>query len=335
MPHPSSLRLSLLLDDGPPLPPGRVAALRPGAGVDLRVLAGPEAGPVHAIQGFKPDHDALAAQGFDTGVAPRGEYAAAVVFLPRSKTEARALVAQASSLVPRGAPVLIDGAKTDGVDSVLRECRRRSEVGAVVSKAHGKAFRLAAPGDFGDWEPPRPEGAWATTPGAFSEGGPDRGSELLADALPERLPRRVADLGAGWGYLSARALERQGVEAIHLVEAEHAALEAARRNVTDPRAFFHWADVTTYAPGERFELVLSNPPFHRGREADPSLGRAFVAAAARILTPRGTFLCVANRHLPYERTLSEVFAEHREIAGNAAYKVISAERPTPAHRRAA
>ena len=291
-------------------------------------------GEVHAIQGFRPDHDALAAQGFEAAVAPEGDYAAAVVFVPRSKSEARGLVARAAGLVPEGAPLVVDGAKTDGIDSLLRECRGRAEVGGVVSKAHGKAFWLRAPGDFAGWEVAA-EGEWATAPGGFSEGGVDRGSALLADALPARLPARVVDLGAGWGYLSARALERPGVSEVHLLEAEWAALEAARRNVTDPRASFHWADVATYAAHDSFDLAISNPPFHRGRAPDPSLGHAFIEAAARLLTPRGELWCVANRHLPYERTLAAAFAEHGEVAGDAAYKVIRAARPLGARRRAA
>lgn len=269
MPDPASLRLSLLIDEGLVLPEGRIVALRPRAGVDLGLLPG----RVHAIQGFRPDHDALAARGFEVGVAPEGAYEAAVVFVPRSKAEARALVARAAALLPEGAPLVVDGAKTDGVDGLLRECRARAELGGVVSKAHGKAFWLRAPGPgpFEGWQGGA-GGAWITAPGAFSERGVDRGSALLAEALPPRMPGRVVDLGAGWGYLSARVLERPEVKAVHLVEAEWAALEAARRNVKDARALFHWADATIFAAPEAIDTVVTNPPFHRGRAADPRWG---------------------------------------------------------------
>ena len=316
MADPVSARLALAQGEGLALPPGRLAALRPRAGADLRVLPG----EVHVIQGFKPDHDAFAARGFETGVAPEGRYAAALVCLPRAKGEARALVARAAGLVPEGAPIVVDGAKTDGADSLLRECRRAlgaagGEVAGVVSKAHGKAFWFASPGAdaFAGWDE-APEAPHATAHAAFSAGAVDRGSRLLAEALPARLPGRVADLGAGWGHLAAAALAREGVEECHLIEAEWDALQAARANVADPRARFHWADATAFAPEAPFDVVIANPPFHRGRAADPEIGRAFLRAAARMLTPRGTLWCVANRHLPYERTLSEVFAETREVA---------------------
>jgi 16S rRNA (guanine1207-N2)-methyltransferase len=135
------------------------------------------------------------------------------------------------------------------------------------------------------------------------------------------MPPKVADLGAGWGFLALQVLAREGVAEVHLIEAEHAALEAARANIADPRARFHWADATAFRPEQRFDAVVTNPPFHRGRTADPGLGRAFIAAAARMLTPSGTLWMVSNRHLPYERTLAELFRDVVELPGPAAFKL--------------
>ncbi|NET52538.1 MAG: methyltransferase, partial [Merismopedia sp. SIO2A8] len=53
----------------------------------------------------------------------------------------------------------------------------------------------------------------------FSADGIDPASSILAAALPEDLGRQVADLGAGWGFLSAHVLTRESVGAVHLVEA--------------------------------------------------------------------------------------------------------------------
>jgi 16S rRNA (guanine1207-N2)-methyltransferase len=136
----------------------------------------------------------------------------------------------------------------------------------------------------------------------------------------------VADLGAGWGYLAAHILTRD-VTAVHLVDAHDMALACARHNVTDPRARFHWADVTTWTPPEPVDAVVMNPPFHTGRVADPSLGRAFIAAAARVLKPHGVLWMVANRHLPYEDALGAAFTKVVELGGDARFKLVRAERP--------
>ena len=56
--------------------------------------------------------------------------------------------------------------------------------------------------------------------------------KFLLDGQAER----IVDLGAGWGFLARAILARDGVRQLDLVEAEAAALDCARRNVTDPRA---------------------------------------------------------------------------------------------------
>jgi 16S rRNA (guanine1207-N2)-methyltransferase len=145
--------------------------------------------------------------------------------------------------------------------------------------------------------------------------------------LPARLGPLVADLGAGWGYLSRAILAREGVTEVHLIEADHAALDCARQNVTDPRARFHWADTTVHAPGIAFDTVVTNPPFHVTRAADPALGRSFVEAARRLLAPRGDLWLVANRHLPYETALRSAFREVAEIGDDPAFKLFHASHP--------
>ena len=76
--------------------------------------------------------------------------------------------------------------------------------------------------------------------------------------------------------------------------------------------------------------VVMNPPFHSGRTANPALGKAFIAAAARMLAPSGQLWMVANRHLPYEATLEDLFGKVEEITGDNRFKILRAERPSRA-----
>ena len=116
------------------------------------------------------------------------------------------------------------------------------------------------------------------------------------------------------------------MKSLDLIEAEARALDCARLNVTDPRAAFHWADVTV-ASKTAFDAIVMNPPFHTGRAADPSLGIAFIRSAAAALTPQGRLWMVANRHLPYEETLSKCFRDVSQVAVDAGFKVFQASRP--------
>lgn len=326
MTHP---RLSLALEGAEPLPRGPWLVIGATSGTDLSDL--PRDGLV-IVQGFRPDHDALVARGHavlpDLSMAD-GSFAAAVIFLPRARLAGRAAIAGAVARLAKDAPVWIDGQKTDGVDSMLKDIRGRVPVTATISKAHGKIFSFTATPVFCDWEGAEmhPAPGFVTRPGVFSADRVDHGSALLASALPDRLEGRVADLGAGWGWLSSEVLKHPGVRELHVVEADHAALECARANITDSRARFHWADATGFRLEPRLDVVVMNPPFHTGRAAEPALGAAFIRSAARMLTPSGRLFMVANRHLPYEAILTNHFRDVTEFGGDGGFKLISAARP--------
>ena len=317
-------RLSLALAAGAvTLPEGRVSLLRPPVDLDLEGL---DPGRLLAVHGFRPDQDALAARDLTVSPELEGPIAGAVVFATRAKALSRALVAEACAALPEGAPVVVDGQRVDGIDSLLRACRAAFDVGEVFSKAHGKCFAFPAAPAPADWaDAPVEVDGFVTRAGVFSADGIDPGSALLAAGMGP-LAGRVCDLGAGWGFLARAALATPDVTGVALVEAERIALDCARRNVPDPRAEFHWADATRFE-AEPFDHVLCNPPFHTSRKADPELGRAFVRAAARLTAPRGRSVFVANRHLPYEATLQEAFGSVVVLSEMAGYKVIQGRKP--------
>lgn len=319
-----SARLSLALETGALVLPvsGTIAVYRPRIGDDLSALPRDR---VVVLTGFKPDHDHFA-QG--CSVVPAPPYAAAIVCLPRSREAGRALIARAATEVAPGGWVAVDGQKTDGIDTALKDLRRRVDLSESLSKAHGKLASFPVGPDLSDWlARPSQVAGFQTLPGVFSADGPDRGSILLAGVLPAKLGSKVADLGAGWGFLAAEILKRPGVKRLDLVEAEADALDCARVNVTDERARFHWADATGWRPETLLDAVVMNPPFHTGREADAGLGAAFIRAARRMLAPDGSLWLVANRHLPYDAVLAESFLMVQEVAGDGAFRVIHATKP--------
>ena len=309
------------------MPPGlRMLLIGADAATDLSVF---DAGRVQIVQNGFADHQALKARGYQVVTAADGQFDTAIVFLPRARAAARARIAEAVAHLAPGSALWIDGQKTDGIDAVMKELRGLLPIDEVHSRAHGKIFRVTLP--QADWLP----ADWAardhlaapgmvTRPGVFSADAPDPASQALAAHLPDKLPTRVVDLGAGWGWLSAELLKKPGVEHLHLVESDHVALDCARRNVTDPRARFHWADALDFRLPEPVNGVVMNPPFHEGRSADPRLGAGFIRSAAGLLTGAGRLWMVANRHLPYEQVLRECFADVSEIGGDSRFKILTA-----------
>lgn len=320
-------RLSLALAEAGLSADGRIAVFGPTPETDLSAL--PRA-QVQIVSRDAVVHGAFA--GFDCRTRAEGPLEAAVVVVPRAKALAHALVAEAVAACPEGL-ILVDGQKTDGVEPLFKACRARVDVRGHVTKGHGRAFWFPAEAKFDDWQAqPGTVDGFRTLPGVFSADGIDPGSALLAENLPDKPGRHVADLGAGWGFLAARALRSPEIEELHLVESDATALDCARANVTDPRARFHWADVTRWEPPVLFDTVLMNPPFHQGRKGAPELGLAFIATAARVLRPGGQLVLVANRHLPYEAALQARFGKVDETAGDGRFKILTALRPARGRR---
>lgn len=317
-------RLRTALNEGLlALPDGNIALMRPSSDYDVSALP---RDLVQIVHGFFPTYEMWRGAAYPVHRA-MVDCETAIVVVPRSKSLARAMVAAACEVASL---VIVDGQKTDGVDSLFKECRKILGDVRSVTKGHGRLFWFGATDAFAGWSAPPPTlGAhgYYTTAGVFSDGAVDAGSALLADALPPKLPARMADLGAGWGYLARSLLKRDAIEVLDLIEAEALSIDCARLNVVDPRARFHWADVTRFATDTPYDGIVMNPPFHTGRTADPALGRAFIQAAARLLAANGKLWMVANRHLPYETPLSESFRNVDMIGGNGAFKIFQASRP--------
>ncbi len=320
-------RLEFALNEGAFALPdaGRIAVWGPKMGQDLSALPHNRA---DVITGFYPDFAHFKAAGFSCTRKAEGRYLASVIVVPRARELAQDLIAQAVEVTD--GLVIVDGDKTNGVERVLKECRAKVAVSAPISKAHGKVFCFDAADCFADWRatPKRIAGGFQTLPGVFSADDVDPASEMLARAMPEALGGHVVDLGGGWGYLTAQLKDCSGIKHIDLVEADHLALDCARANLDDPRVAFHWHDAHHWRPAELVDAIVTNPPFHTGRKADPDLGRAFIRAAAAMLKPMGQLWLVANRHLPYETEMAMHFKVVREITGDNRFKVLYAQRPT-------
>lgn len=305
---------------------GAIGVYGPGADTDLSSLPRDR---LRLFQPLRPLHDLWKARGFAAAPEPEGRLAAALVIAPRSRAQLRGWISDAAGRMPAGAPVWVDGLRTDGIESALRDLEAICGRGEMIAMSHGRIAAFRTPGPIAQWTAACSvvAGGFVTLPGVFSADGPDPGSQALAAALPERIGPRVVDLGAGWGWLSGRILEREAVASLTLVEADHVALCCARRNIADPRATFLWADATGSLPGLQADTVVMNPPFHAGRTGDPSLGAAFITTAARLLSPSGVLWMVANRHLPYEATLAAHFRDVAELPGTASFKILNARRP--------
>lgn len=253
-----------------------------------------------------PEHQRLMSQGWQSVSIPSG-LDRTVLFGGKQKEENRRLLEACRSCSKE---VYFVMPNEYGARSMTKE------VEGVLDERVGKKSRLVVvqgdpAGSFLELNLEINSAGFYSTPGLFSWDRVDRGSELLAEALAgEGLRSPVVDLGGGWGYLvTCLSPELE----VHLVEADQRGLEAAKRNLTSRTAHFHWADGTDVATlpqslKGRVPTVITNPPFHTHRKADPVLGGAFVATAFWLLKRGGFLYLVGNTHLPYKKIMEEFFS---------------------------
>jgi 16S rRNA G1207 methylase RsmC len=163
----------------------------------------------------------------------------------------------------------------------------------------------------------------------FARGRLDPATRMLAEVFEVRPGAAVLDLGAGSGVLGIVAALLEPTVQVTLADSDPLAVEVSRQNAAANGALnvtAQLSDVLRDLPGQTFDIVVMNPPFHRGRRQDRSLAERFIAEASGALRPGGVVYLVCNRFLLYERTLEQAVGPVREVAGDRQFKVLFARR---------
>jgi 16S rRNA (guanine1207-N2)-methyltransferase len=263
-------------------------------------------------------------------------FAGMVMAAPPGTVERRYALALSLRALKRGAPLTVMAPNEKGGNRIAKELEDFGCSVEGASRRHQRICQTARPMAFDEQAEARIEAAVAaggpcfvdalglwSQPGVFSWNRIDPGTALLLSVLP-RFAGRGADLGCGVGVIARAVLASADVTQMDLVDMDRRAIAAARRNITDPRATFHWADVRGLAELQSLDFVVMNPPFHDGGREDKALGLAFVQQCHRLLRGGGTAWLVANLHLPYESLLSTTFSHVALRAESGGFKVYEA-----------
>jgi 16S rRNA (guanine1207-N2)-methyltransferase len=178
-----------------------------------------------------------------------------------------------------------------------------------------------------------PSGATNThdlLPFVFADGKLDEGTRLLLDALEVFPDDTALDIGCGAGFLGLHIAGIAVRGHVTMVDVSLATVAIAQRKVTESgltNIIVLPSDGAQAVLQERFDLVVTNPPFHQGGIQTTDIAERFIREAARVLRPQGRFYLVANRFLKYEPTLRTYFKHLDEVGGNTRYKVLLATSP--------
>jgi 16S rRNA (guanine1207-N2)-methyltransferase len=256
-----------------------------------------------------------------------------MIYAPPGVLERRYTLALALKALKPGGRLDVMAAKDKGGSRLRKELEGFGLAVGESAKAHHRRCVVVRPDRLSGIDeaiaaggPRLVEGleAWSQ-PGVFAWDRIDVGSLLLAQTAPA-LKGAGADLGCGYGALATVVLGSAAVSSLRLIDIDRRAVEAAKKNVADPRASFEWADARTLEATGDLDFVVTNPPFHDGGHEDKRLGQAFIRQSAGLLGKGGVLWLVANRHLPYEAELNAAFKRVTMVADRGGYKLFEAVR---------
>lgn len=268
------------------------------------------------------------------------------ITLPREKHAVRQLLHDAHGLLKRGGRCCIAGANSEGARSAARMLEEL--FGNAQTLGQGSGHRVvmtvkesdslppAAPGDFighDDFrELPVTLRERALTlfsrPGVFSWDHLDEATAILADVMEVRAGEAVLDIGCGTGALGTLAALLSDGGRVFMTDADTEAVRCAERTAARAGATnveVVASDVASAVVDERFDVVVTNPPFHAGNRAtDLGLPLRFIEDAWTVLTPGGRLQLVANRTLPYEQPIRTRFGNVSTLHDGPRFKVLGA-----------
>jgi 16S rRNA (guanine1207-N2)-methyltransferase len=166
-------------------------------------------------------------------------------------------------------------------------------------------------------------------PGVFSWEHVDEATTLLAEVMDVKPNESVLDLGCGIGALGIVAAKLSGTGRVALVDSDSESVRCAERGVAAAslaNCTVQVSDVASAVINQKFDVVITNPPFHVGKGTDLEVPTQFILDAWKALNPGGRLLLVANRTLPYERTIHQTFGNVTAMHDGPRFKVLLAQR---------
>ena len=268
-----------------------------------------------------------------------------LLFQPREKERLELLLHFFAAAMPSTSSLWLVGENASGIKSAGKRLGKYFSQSAHADSARHcvlfYAAQAAAPVPFQlekyqqKWllGVPPDELRMVSLPGAFAHGRLDRGTQLLLDVLArlqgqQRPGGSVLDFGCGIGVIGLSLLRHDPCIKLTLLDNSALALESARLSLQANAMEAHLLPSNGLAEvHQRFDWIVSNPPFHRGVATRSDIAQDFFKQARHVLTRQGKILLVCNRHLMYEGWLVQQFSTVDTLHSTNEFKVICASRP--------
>lgn len=255
-----------------------------------------------------------------------------VLMWPKSKALAQALL-DCIAAMPTGAQQVLAVAANDAGGK---------SIGSAAQKAGHNAEKLDSARRCSLWRiqlTARPAFNWLkyagsfsveqqsfmALPGVFSYDRLDQGTAVLLEHLPAPATGHLLDLGCGAGVIGLTFKARSPELQVTLSDIDALALRSAELNSLRQQLQAQViASDGLQQLQQRYDYIISNPPFHQGKSTDYQFAERLFADAKQHLTKDGQLWIIANRHLPYEDWAQQHFARVEIMVQSNGFKLLLA-----------
>jgi len=164
-------------------------------------------------------------------------------------------------------------------------------------------------------------------PGVFSWDHLDEGTRILIETMEIHPNTRVLDLGCGTGIIGSVAANLAHPGEVYMVDSNIDAVASAQRTSEANRlrnCTILASDSVSAVRHLKFDVVVTNPPFHLGKATEYDMAIQFIRDAADILKRNGRLYLVANRFIPYETDVQSIFGTLKTLYQDRRYKILMA-----------
>ncbi|MGK0704368.1 16S rRNA (guanine(1207)-N(2))-methyltransferase RsmC [Yokenella regensburgei] len=254
-----------------------------------------------------------------------------IYYWPKNKPEAQFQLMNILSLLPVGTDVFVVGENRSGVRSAEQMLAEYCPLNKIDSARrcglyHGRLEKQPTFDANAYWgEYTHDALTIKTLPGVFSRDGLDVGSQLLLSTLTPHTKGKVLDVGCGAGVLAVSLASHSPKVRLTLCDVGAAAVEASKATLAANSIEGEVLASNVFSEiNGRFDMIISNPPFHDGLQTSLDAAQTLIRGAVRHLNSGGELRIVANAFLPYPKVLDETFGFHEVIAQTGRFKVYRA-----------
>jgi 16S rRNA (guanine1207-N2)-methyltransferase len=266
-------------------------------------------------------------------------YNSALMIVPKGREYARAQLMTAMQALKPGGDLYIGGPNKGGAKSVISDAEELFGDCKVLD--FKKSHRVAVSTKHKSYEYPSAWGAKpyepqtrtfatplgtievVTMPGIFSWDELDDGTHLLLEHIKLEGVKSLLDMGCGNGVIGALAAKQ--VESVTMVDDNLLAVYCSRYTVEHnklPNVQVLASDVYSNLDKQKFDLIVSNPPFHKKFDVNTHSAQSLITEAKAHLNREGRLMIVINAFLKYEEAMSEHFRYARTVVDNGKYKIL-------------